>query len=670
MTKSLKEPLHHSKSIKMKVLSKSRFKLGLECPNKLFYTGKKEYANKKVDDPFLEALAQGGFQVEEFARMHYPDGVLIEGQDWDYEFLWNRTQKLLEQENIIIYEAAFLIDGLFIRTDILVKKGNNIELIEVKAKSFDPSDNNIFVGKRGGLISSWKPYLFDIAFQKYVMQLCYPLWMINSFIMMADKSKTASVDGLNQLFRINGNSGNRTGIIKLINSIEEIGESVLGRIKINDIIESIENNKYTYHPNLTFQESIQSFKAHYQQDKFFNWPTSFSSCKACEFKTNQEEEDQELKSGFKECFSKQHNWSIREFEKPQIFDIWSFAKGSKLFDEGIYFMEELTTDNIGYKEEAGKLSSTERQWLQIGKEINSDKTIYINKEGLRNEMTSWNYPLHFIDFETSAVALPFSKGRRPYEQVAFQFSHHSYFEDGRIEHASEYISNKAGFFPNFEFLRALKDALTNDNGTIFRYSYHENTILNAIYDQLLNSKESDKGELVEFIQSISHSKSDSVIKWQGERDMVDLWEIVKRYYYNPLTKGSNSIKDVLPAVLNSSTYLQNKYSKELTDCNISSRNFAKNHVWLKYQDGEIISPYKLLPPVFQDWDEEALENTLSEIEDIANGGAALTAYSKLQFTDMDDSEIKVLTEALLKYCELDTLAMVMIYEHFKELIQK
>ena len=62
----------------MKLLTKSRFKLGLECPNKLFYTKKKEYANQKVEDSFLEALAQGGFQVEELARMHYPDGELLE----------------------------------------------------------------------------------------------------------------------------------------------------------------------------------------------------------------------------------------------------------------------------------------------------------------------------------------------------------------------------------------------------------------------------------------------------------------------------------------------------------------------------------------------------------------------------------------------------------------
>jgi hypothetical protein len=32
----------------MKVLSKSRFKLGLECPNKLFFTSDKKYANQKI----------------------------------------------------------------------------------------------------------------------------------------------------------------------------------------------------------------------------------------------------------------------------------------------------------------------------------------------------------------------------------------------------------------------------------------------------------------------------------------------------------------------------------------------------------------------------------------------------------------------------------------------
>lgn len=616
-----------------------------------------------MSDTFLEALAEGGFQVEELARMHYPNGVLIEGNDWDYELLWKQTQELLKQENLIIYEAAFLIDGLFIRTDVLIKKGDDIELIEVKAKSFEPDDENLFIGKRGGMVSGWKPYLFDIAFQKYVMQLCFPHWKIKSYIMMADKSKKASVNGLNQLFRISSKGENRTGILKKVNTIEETGDPILGRKNVTEIVADIEANKYKYHDSLTFIDSINKFKELYQKDEYANWQTSFSSCKSCEFKSD----DEGLKSGFRECFSRQHDWAKQDFAKPNILDIYDFRRGGKIFDDGIFFKSELTQDLIGLKEDGEKLTTTHRQWLQIEKEVNNDDTLYVDREGLKNEINEWVYPLHFIDFETSAVALPFNKGLKPYEQVAFQFSHHIYYEDGRIEHADEYINNKAGVFPNFEFLRALKTALEKDDGTIFRYSHHENTILNAIYIQLSDSNEADKEELMHFIQTISHSKRDSAIKWIGDRDMVDLWEIEKKYYYNPLTKGSNSIKDVLPASLNSSEYLKGKYSQPLNKINVTSKNFSEAHIWLEFEEGYVKSPYKMLPSLFEGWSEEEIENTLSEIEDIANGGAALTAYGKLQYTDMEQGEIDELTSALLKYCELDTLAMVMIFEHFREL---
>ncbi|HCS10339.1 MAG TPA: hypothetical protein DIV40_02675, partial [Clostridiales bacterium] len=43
-------------------LTKSRFKLAMECPTKLYYTGKDEYINQNIDDSFLLALAEGGFQ--------------------------------------------------------------------------------------------------------------------------------------------------------------------------------------------------------------------------------------------------------------------------------------------------------------------------------------------------------------------------------------------------------------------------------------------------------------------------------------------------------------------------------------------------------------------------------------------------------------------------------
>ncbi len=648
-----------------KPLTKSRFKLGLECPNKLFYTGKKEYADIRQSDPFLEALAEGGFQVEELARMHFPNGTLLEGNDWDYHLLWNATKQLLEQENVTIYEPAFFIDGLFIRVDVLVKKGNDIELIEIKSKSYDPNDDNIFVGKRGGLVNGWKPYLFDIAFQKYVVGLCFPKWSVNAYVMMADKTKTASVDRLNQMFRIDKTAGNRTGITKTISSIEETGNSVLGKVQIDDVVEGILNGKHSYSDDLSFHNSLSLFKEKYSTDTYANWKTSFSACKNCQFKTTEEDENDGLKSGFKECFQKQHGWTNQDFLKPSIFDIWSFRRGAKLFDDGMFFMDQLSQDAIGFKQEAGKLSTQERQWIQIEKAVNLDNTIYVNAEGLKQELDRWAFPLHFIDFETCAAALPFNKGRKPYEQIAFQFSHHIYDSDGIISHVSEYINGTQGVFPNFEFIRELKNSLESDSGTILRYSHHENTILNAIYSQLMDSNEEDKDELIDFIKHISHSKSGSAVKWAGPRDMVDLLEVVKKYYYNPATNGSNSIKDVLPAALGSSEYLQDKYSKPLKVNRVGSLNFPESHVWLQFDGDTVINPYKQLPPVFEGWTEEQIENTLSDIEDIANGGAALTAYAKLQYTDMTQEEVMGIKQALLKYCELDTLAMVMIYEHLR-----
>ncbi|RME14179.1 MAG: hypothetical protein D6797_09470 [Bdellovibrio sp.] len=151
--------------------------------------------------------------------------------------------------------------------------------------------------------------------------------------------------------------------------------------------------------------------------------------------------------------------------------------------------------------------------------------------------------------------------------------------------------------------------------------------------------------------------------------MVDLYDLVKRYYYDPYTKGSNSIKYVLPAILNSSQFLKDKYSKPIygAEGGIKSLNF-KDWTWIQFDGEKVRDPYTLLPRLFQDISEKDLKLLLSEEYEIKNGGAALTAYGKLQFTEMTDYERKELEGALLKYCELDTLAMVMIYEGWRELI--
>ncbi len=73
-----------------------------------------------------------------------------------------------------------------------------------------------------------------------------------------------------------------------------------------------------------------------------------------------------------------------------------------------------------------------------------------------------------------------------------------------------------------------------------------------------------------------------------------------------------------------------------------------------------------MPPVFKDLPRvvvDALES--DENLAIAQGGAATTAFARLQFEDIAPLERDAIEAALLRYCELDTLAMVMIYEAWR-----
>mgnify|MGYP001384161659 FL=1 len=129
-------------------LTKSRFKLAQECLAKLFYTGKKEYPDQKKEDSFLAALADGGFQVGALAKCYYPDGVEVESLDDEQALA--ETNELLKRDKVVIFEAAVKYQNLFCRVDVLVKDGTHIELIEVKAKSFNSSEGpDGFLNKHG-----------------------------------------------------------------------------------------------------------------------------------------------------------------------------------------------------------------------------------------------------------------------------------------------------------------------------------------------------------------------------------------------------------------------------------------------------------------------------------------------------------------------------------------
>ena len=517
----------------------------------------------------------------------------------------------------------------------------------MKAKIFHSNRKEPFRTKKGKIRKGWQSHLFDIAYQKYVLEKAYPKFKVEAYLMMADKSKNCPTDKLNQKFKIfKDRSGNKT----ILNSPElskaDRSVEILSKINVDDYCKQIfEDNYEVRDKTYTFSQMVEFFAKQQKENKKIE-PKPASYCRNCEFKVSaKSENDSKQKDGYKECWSESLGWKEKDFDEPNILSLWDFRRKDKLIEEGRIKLKDVKKSDIRIKPRKGiGLSRTERQWLQVEKLKDNDLTPFIDKTNLKYEMDSWVYPLHFIDFETSAPAIPFIKGMKPYEGIAFQYSHHIVYKDGRIEQKGEFLNANPGEFPSFKFVRALKKELENDKGSIFRYSSHENTYLNYIYRQLKASitKIDDSDELCDFIRTITQSTGRSKEKWVGNRNMIDLWKLVKLYYYDPYTNGSNSIKQVLPAILNSSKALQEKYSKPIYGTKeLPSLNF-KNWTWLKKKDGKIIDPYKLLPKMFQDLSESDVK-LLSTDNTLGDGGAALTAYGKLQFEEMSDyerSEIK------------------------------
>jgi hypothetical protein len=86
----------------LRYLTKSRFKLALECPTILYYTSKKDYPDHKIEAGFLQALAQGGYQIGELAKSYFPGGPNID--ESDHAIALAKTAELMQLENVVAFE--------------------------------------------------------------------------------------------------------------------------------------------------------------------------------------------------------------------------------------------------------------------------------------------------------------------------------------------------------------------------------------------------------------------------------------------------------------------------------------------------------------------------------------------------------------------------------------
>lgn len=617
------------------MLSKSNFKIAQTCATKLYYA-KNQYPKNTDTNEYMAMLAEGGYMVGKLAQLLYPEGIEVKTENGS-NYAVKETEELLStHENITLFEAGISVNNKIIRVDILRKIGNSIEIIEVKSKSIDsridPKKNKI---KKSLKDKEYKEYLEDVAFQKIVVQEKYPLAKVSAFMLMPDKIFVSPLDNILTWFTLTkalpkpGSTFNSIevefiGSEENLKDLRDTNNQLLSLINVDEII-----NPWLQKLKVKADEYIHSIL----NKTKIQTPISYT-CRDCEFKVKSE------KSGFNEC------WGSLAFAKPHILELGQLGNINLRRDNVI---NELITKGktalndvpiFAVTKPDGSPFYSNRPYYQLTK-----KDEFLLEE-LKDELINNNvkYPLHFIDFETSQMAFPYHKNMRCYENVIFQWSCHTIESPGAKPKHYEWI-NTDTLYPNLEFANQLMICIGNE-GSVMTWSKYENTQLKSILNTMLETENFEPALRTWLDGLIIVDKNDSFNR------MIDMHDWAKEFYFHPRMGGRTSIKVVLPAVLESNKSMQ--VEALLSDVGL----FKKD------EDGNTMNPYDILPEVAIEFDGQKIK--------VKDGSGAMKAYQDMVYgLNRNNNEVKEkYKKALLDYCRLDTLAMVIIWEHWMQLLKK
>src|SRR5574341_1115859 len=100
-------------------LSKSRFCYGLQCLKQLWWRVHEPDAPELTPDAALQAIFDRGHDVGRRAQRAFPGGTLIGHEHWEIAEKVADTKAALAAQAPAIYEAAFLVDGVYVAVDVL-----------------------------------------------------------------------------------------------------------------------------------------------------------------------------------------------------------------------------------------------------------------------------------------------------------------------------------------------------------------------------------------------------------------------------------------------------------------------------------------------------------------------------------------------------------------------
>lgn len=607
-------------------LTKSDFKVAQTCPTKLYYR-KRGYPTVNEADELLSVLKDQGYLIEALARAVYPEGQWV-GYAQDVESAARETMSALT-ESCVLFEATFLSRGKMARVDILVRRGDVIELIEIKSRAFDRqlNDENIRTGKPNlfrmvskmeAIRRDWRPYLEDAAFQTAILQELFPHARVIPYLLMPDASASCQLDGLHRRFRprADGDKGDgndsltavftgyphelrRNPILTRINVVEEV------ELLMPEIRRRSESYLASLIPSL---ERIDT--------------TLSTNCRSCEYHVA----EGQLR-GFQEC------WGELADVSPHILDLYHVTDAGgrrervadQLIAQGKAGLFDFPEDRLTRQDGTiGKRAR--RQRLQIAYTRANREWV---GEGLGAALESLVYPLHFVDFETCTPAIPRYSGMRPFEALAFQWSCQTIAAPDATPQPSHWLQRDDSY-PNQTFAETLRGQL-GARGSILVWSTHESTILGTILRQLEERGEGDSDDAV-WIRDVLASDR-----------LVDLNQWTLRHYFHPRMGGRTSLKVVADAVWRENAGVRQR---------LPQFRAKDENGW--------VSPYHALPPMHING---------RDISVTEGSGAILAYYQMMEHVTRETpGNTEQWRRLLLQYCDLDTLAMVMVWWHWRDLV--
>lgn len=607
-------------------LTKSDFKVAQSCPTKLYYR-KRGYPTVDEADEFLSLLQDQGYLIEALARAVYPEGQWV-GYAQDVESAARETMSALT-ESCVLFEATFLSRGKMARVDILVRRGDVIELIEIKSRAFDRRQNdaniragkpNLFraVNRPGRILRDWQPYLEDVAFQTSILQELFPRTRVVPYLLMPDSSASCHLDGLHRRFGSRAEGGaideghsltavftgdphelRRNPILALINVAEEV-ELLMPKIR---------GQSESYLASL-----IPSL------ERIHTAPSTH--CRNCEYHVA----EGQLR-GFQEC------WGELADVQPHILDLYHVSDAGgrrervadKLIAQGKAGLFDFPEDRL--RRQDGTIGETaRRQRLQIAHTRTNQEWV---SEGLGAALDSLVYPLHFVDFETCAPAIPRFGGMRPFDALTFQWSCQTIIAPDADPQPSHWLQRDDSY-PNQTFAQMLRGQL-GDRGSILVWSTHESTILGTILRQLEERGEGDSSDAA-WIRDVLASER-----------LVDLNQWTLRHYFHPRMGGRTSLKVVADAVWRENEGVRQRLPQFRAE-----------------DENGLLSPYRALPP---------MPINGRQISVVEGSGAILAYYQMMEHVMAGATgDAEQWRQLLLQYCDLDTLAMVMVWWHWRDLV--